>query len=150
MALGNSQLPPAKTLVSAPTGKSHTSQGGSSVACSIPGQNSTPLALLNNSGVADMTQRMTVTPSATHERSIITPTAVPGIISRSTPACGGTSQSDSTCCVVSSLASGIASTSTPLSGLENLPTPIPHPEARATITNPLRTRATEWNQRQSK
>jgi len=50
--------------------------------------------------------------------------------------------------VVSSPASGIASTPTPLSGLENLPTPIPNPEACAIITKPLRTRPTERNQRQ--
>jgi len=50
--------------------------------------------------------------------------------------------------VVSSPASGFASTPTPLSGVENWPTPIPNPEASAIITNPLRTRATESNQRQ--
>jgi len=50
--------------------------------------------------------------------------------------------------VVSSLASGISNTPTPLSGLENLPTPIPIPEAIAIITNPLPLQATEWNQRQ--
>jgi hypothetical protein len=147
-SLGNSQLPPAKRRVSAPAGKRDSSQAGSSVASAIPGQNSTPSSSLNNSGVADITQRVTVTPSATQRRSMITPTAMPGTSSRSTPAPGGTSQTDSTRRVVSSLASGIASTPTPLRGLENLPTPIPNPEARATITNPLRTRATERNQRQ--
>jgi len=35
-----------------------------------------------------------------------------------------------------------------LSGLENMPTPIPNPAARVIITNPLLTRATEKNQRQ--
>jgi len=50
--------------------------------------------------------------------------------------------------VVSSPASSIASTPTPLNGLEHLPTPIPNPEARAIITNPLRTRAPDRNQRQ--
>jgi len=98
--------------------------------------------------VADITQRVTVTPSATQRRSMITPTAMLGTSSRSTPAPGGTSQTDSTHRVVFSLVSGIASTHTPLCGLENLPTPIPNPEARAIITNPLRTRATERNQRQ--
>jgi len=57
-------------------------------------------------------------------------------------------QTHSTRLVVSSPASGIASTPTSLSGLENLRTPIPNPEARAIITNPLRTRATEGNQGQ--
>ena len=49
--------------------------------------------------------------------------------------------------VVSSPASSIPSTPTPLSGLQNLPTPICNPEARAIITNPLRTCVTERNQR---
>jgi hypothetical protein len=146
--LGNSQLPPAKRRVSVPAGERDTSQGGSSVPSTIQGQNSTPLSSLNNSRVADITQRVASTPSATLRRSINTPTATPVTSSRSTPAPGGTLQTDSTRRVVSSPASGIASTPTPLSGLENLPTPIPNPEARAIITNPLRTRATERNQRQ--
>jgi hypothetical protein len=79
---------------------------------------------------------------------MITPTAMPGTCSRSTPAPGGTSHSASTHRVASSLASGIASTTSPPRGLENLPIPIPHPEARTTITNPLRTRATARSQRQ--
>ena len=145
---GNSQLPPAKRRVSVPAGERDTSQGGSSVPSTIQGQNSTPLSSLNNSRVADITQRVASTPSATLRRSINTPTATPVTSSRSTPAPGGTLQTDSTRRVVSSPASGIASTPTPLSGLENLPTPIPNPEARAIITNPLRTRATERNQRQ--
>jgi hypothetical protein len=68
--------------------------------------------------------------------------------SHSPPAPGGTSQRDSTHRVVSSLASGIASTPTLLCGHENLPTPIPNPESCTTITNPLITRATKRNQRQ--
>ena len=71
---------------------------------------------------------------------------MPGTSSRSTPAPGETLQTDSMRRIVSSPASGIASTPTSLSGLENLPTPIPNPEARAIITNPLQTRATEKNQ----
>jgi len=137
--LGNSQLPPAKRRDSAPAGESHSSQAGSSIASTIPGQNSTPSSSLNNSGMADITQRLTVTPSNTLRRSMITPTAMPGPSSRCTPAPGATSLTDSTHHVVSSLASGIASAPTPLHGLENLPTPISNPEARATITNPLRT-----------
>jgi hypothetical protein len=43
---------------------------------------------------------------------------------------------------------GIASTLTPLCGLKNLLTPFPIPVAHTTITNPLRTQATEKNQRQ--
>jgi hypothetical protein len=98
--------------------------------------------------MADITQRVTLTSSATPRRSMITPIAMSGTSCRSTPAPGGPSQTDSTCCIDCSLASGIASTSTPLGGLENMPTPIYNPEARATISNPLRTRATECNQRQ--
>jgi hypothetical protein len=81
---------------------------------------------------------VTSTPSATQRRSINTPTATPITSSHSTPAPGGSS----TRRVVSSPAFGIAITPTPLSGLENLPTPIPNPEARAIITNPLLIRAT--------
>jgi len=50
--------------------------------------------------------------------------------------------------VVSGPASGVDSTPTSFSGLQNLPSPIPDPEACALITNPLQTRATESNQRQ--
>jgi hypothetical protein len=145
---GNSQLPPAERCVSMPAGERDTSQGGSSIPSTIQGQNSTPLFLLNNFRVADITQRMASTPSATLQRPINTPTATLVTSSHSTPAPGGTLQTDSTCRVVSSPASSLASTPTPLIGLENLPTPIPNQEARAIISNPLRTQATEWNQRQ--
>jgi hypothetical protein len=80
---------------------------------------------------------VTSTPSATQRRSIITPTATPGTSSRNTPAPSGITQTDSTRRVVSSPASGIASTPTPLSSLEILPTSILNPEARAIISNPL-------------
>jgi hypothetical protein len=79
---------------------------------------------------------------------MITPTAMPGTSSRSTPAAGGTSPKDSTCLIVSSVECGIASTPTSLCGLQNLPTPIANPEARTSSTNPLKTQATETNQRQ--
>jgi hypothetical protein len=136
---GNSQLPPAKRCVSVPVGERDSSQGGSFVPSTIQGQNSTPSSLLNNSHVADITQRVASTPSTTQRRSIITPTAMLGTSSRNTPAPSGTIQTDSTRHVVSSPASSIASTPTPLSGLENLPTPIPNAEAHTIITNPLRT-----------
>jgi hypothetical protein len=140
---GNSQLPPAKRRVSVPAGERDSSQGGSFVPSTIQGQNSTPSSSLNNSGIADITQCVASTLCANQRRLIITPTATPGTSSRNTPAPSGTIQTDSTCRVVSSPASGMASTPThtptPLSGLENLPTPIPNPEARAIITNPLRT-----------
>ena len=97
---------------------------------------------MNNSGIADINQRVTSTPSATHRQSINTPAATPGPSSRSTPAPRGTS----TRRIVSSPAPGIIITPTPLRGLEKLPTPIPNSEARASITNPLRTRPPENNQ----
>jgi len=143
--LGNSQLPPHKRRVSVLAGERDSSQGGSSVHSTIQGHNSTPSSSLNNSRVADITQRVTSTPYATQRRLINTPTATPGTCSHNTPAPWGPIQTDSMCRVVSSPASGIASTPTPLRGLENLPTPIPYPEARAIITNPLRTQATEKN-----
>jgi len=138
---GNSQLPPAMRRVSVPAGERDSSQGVSSVASTIQGQNSTLSSLLNNSRVAD------ITPSARQRRSIITPTAKQGTSSRNTLAPSGTSQTDSTRRAASSPTSGIASTPTPLSGLENLFTPIPNREARMIITNPLRTRATVRNKR---
>jgi len=145
---GNSQLPPAKWRDSVPAGARDPSQGGSSVPSTIQGQNSTPSSSLNNSHIADITQRVTSTRSATQWQSIITPTAMPGTSSHNIPAPSGPIQTNWTRRVLSSPASGIASTPTPLSGLEILPTPIPNPEARAIITNPLWTRATEKNQRQ--
>jgi len=145
--LGSSQLPPAKRRISAPAGETDSSQGTSSVASTIPGQNSTPSSSLNNSGMADITQYVTVTPSATQRWSMIAPTTI-GTSSCSTPAAGETLQTDSTHRVVSSLAPGIASTPTSLRSLGNLPTPILKTEARATITHALRTQATERNQRQ--
>jgi len=146
--LGNYQLPAAKRRVSVPAGERDSSQGGSFVPLTIQGQNSTPSSSLNNSRVADITQRVASTPSTTQRRSIITPTATPGTSSRDTPAPSRTIQTDSTRHVVSSPASGIANTPTSLSSPENLHTPILNPEARAIVTNPLRTRATEKNQRQ--
>jgi len=141
---GNSHHPPAKRRVSVPVGERDSSQGQSSVPSTIQGQNSTPSSSLNNSRVADINQRVTSTPSATQRRSTNTPTATLGISSHSTPAPGGTSMRR----VVSSPASGIVITPTPLRGHENLPTPFPNPEARAIVTNPLRTRVTEKIQRQ--
>jgi hypothetical protein len=146
---GNSQLPPAKRSISIPAGKRDSPPGGSSVPFTIQGQNSTPLSSLNNARVADITQHMTSTPSATQRWSIITLTGTLGTSTRNTPAPSGTLQTNSTRRVVSSPASGIASTPTPVSGLQNLPTPIPNPEGRTIITNPLGTRATENNQGQT-
>jgi hypothetical protein len=142
--LGNSQLPPAKRCISVLAGKRDSYQRGSSITSTIRGQNSIPSSSLNNSCIADITQRVTSTPSATQRRSINTPTTTLVTSSGSTPAPRGTSMHR----VVSSPAFSIAITPTPLSGLENLHTPIPNPEACTIITNPLRTRATAKNQRQ--
>jgi hypothetical protein len=142
--LGNSQLPPVKRRLSVPVGERDSSERGSSVPSTIQGQNSTPSLSLNNSRFADMNQCVTSTPSTTRRRSINTPTATPVTSSHSTPAAGRTSM----CRVVSSPASGIVITPTPFRGLENMPHPIPNQAARAVITNPLRTRAHEKNQRQ--
>ena len=112
------------------------------------GENSTPSSSLNDSTVTVISQSVTSTPSAPQRQSINTPTATLGTSSCTTPAPRGTSQTDSMPHVVSSPASGIASTPTPLRGLENLPTPDSDPEAHAIISNPLLTRATNRDQRQ--
>ena len=52
--LGKSQLPPRKRLISVLAGKRDSSQGGSSIASTIQGQNYTPSSSLNNSRVADI------------------------------------------------------------------------------------------------
>jgi len=142
---GNSQLPPAKRCVFVTAGKRDSSQGGSSIASTIQGQNYTPSSSLNNCCVANITQRVISTWSATRWQSFIIPSATLGTRSRNPPAPSGTTQTDSTCRVVCSPKSGIASTPTPPSGPENLPTHIPYAEARTIITNPLPTRATERN-----
>ena len=141
--LADSQFRPAKRRVSVPAGERDSTQGGSSVASTIQGQDSIPSSSLNNSRVADITQPVTSTPSSTQRQSINTPTATPVTSSRSTPAPGGTSTRH----VISNPAFGIDITPTPPCGLKNLPNPIPNPEARAVITNQLRTQVTEMNQR---
>jgi len=123
-----------------------SSQVWSFVRSTIQGPNSTHSSSLNNSRVADITQRMACTPSTTQPRLTITTTATPDTSSHNTPASSRTIQTDSTHRVVSSPAAGIASTPSPPTGLENLPTHILNPEARVIITNPLRIRATEKNQ----
>jgi len=112
-------------------------RGGSSVSSTIRGQNSTPSSSLDNSRLADKTERMTPTSSATKKRSWNSPTTMPGTSSRSTPPPWETSQTHTAHQVVCSPASGIASTPTLLSGLEKLPTPSRNPEAHTIITNPL-------------
>jgi hypothetical protein len=104
-----------------------------------------PSCSLNNFRVADITQRMSSTPSTTLRQSINTSTATR---SHSTLAPGGTLQTHSIRLVVSSPAFGLSCTPTPLSRLEILPTPIPNPAAHVIITNPMRKQVTEKNQRQ--
>jgi len=145
---GSSQLPPAKRHISVPAGERDSSQGGSSVASTIKGQNSIASSSLSNSSVAAQTQLMTSTLCTTQRRSSNAPATTSDTSSCSTPVPAETPQTDSTRRVVSSPVSGIASTPTPLRGLETLPTPFPNPEARAIITNPLWTQATQRNQRQ--
>jgi len=139
---GTYPLPPAQRRDSVPAGDRDSSQGGSFVGSTIQGQNSTTSSTLNSSHVADITQHMTSATSATLRQSIYTPTATPDTIICSTSAHRGTSQTDSTGGIECNPASGIASTPTPPSSFENQCTPIPNPEARAIITNPLWTQPT--------
>jgi hypothetical protein len=134
---GNSQLPCAKRRVFVPAGGRDSSSRRELCSLYNPRSNFTPLSSLNNSCVADNTQSVTSTPSAKQRWSIITPIATPGRSCRNTLAPSGITHSYPTHRVLSIPASGIASTPTPLSGLENLHTPIPNPEARVIITNPL-------------
>jgi len=137
---GNSQHPHAQRCVFVPAGKREF--------CSLynqRGQNSTPSSLLKNSCIADIPQPMAFTAPTTEWQSISTATAMLGTSSHSPSASGGTSQKDSMCCVLSSPASGIASTPTPLSGPEYRPTPIPNQEAHTIISNPLRMRVSAMN-----
>jgi hypothetical protein len=62
---GNAQFLLAMRCVSVPAGERGSSQGGSSVPSTMHSQNSTPASLLNNSGIADITQCVTCTLSAT-------------------------------------------------------------------------------------
>jgi len=114
----------------------------------MQGQNTTPSSSLKNSQVEVFTRIVTSSPSATHRRTIITSNARPGTSSQNTHSRSGITQSDSTLHVESCTAFGIASTPTHLSGLENLPTPMPDPEAPVILTNQLRIQATERNQTQ--
>lgn len=128
------QLPPAQSCISVPAGERDSSHGDSSIASAIHGPNTTALSLLKNSQVADITQCVSSTPSATQRWSINTPTAILG-----SPAPGGISQRDSMHPIVLSPFFGIASTPTLLSGLQNLPTPISDPKAHAIISKALQT-----------
>jgi len=122
--LGNSQHPPPRGRISVPAGERDFSKGWSSVGSKIQGQNSTLSSWLTNSCIADITRHLTSTPSETQRQSINTLSGTPGTSSCSTAAPWGTWQTDSMSYIVSSSASGSACTPTPLSGTENLPTPI--------------------------
>jgi hypothetical protein len=138
-----SQLQNAEKRVSLPVRESDCSEGGSSVPSTIQGQNSTRPSWFNSSRVGDFNEWVTSNPSDSRRRWINTPTSTPGTHSCSSPAPGGTS----TFRIVSSPTSGIVITPTPLTGLENLPTLIPNPEAHTIITNPLQLGATGKYQR---
>jgi hypothetical protein len=145
---GDTQLSPGARYISVPAGNRHSSQAGSSIASTIQGQISTPSFSENNCSIAYVTHHGTSTCSATQRCALSTPTTTPRTTSYRAPAPGGTWQTDSTHRIVSNPASAIAITPTPLSSLENLPTPILNPEAHAIITNPLRIWATKRNQRE--
>jgi len=91
---------------------------------------------------------LTSTSSTTQRQSINTPTAKPDTCSQSTPAPGGTLQTDSMGHIVSIPAFGIANTPTALSGVYYLPTTIADPAAWTILTHPLRTWAAKCNRRQ--
>jgi hypothetical protein len=146
--LGKSPNLPDLGRISPLAGERDSSQGGSSVASTIHGQHSTLSSSRNNSGEADISRGMTSTLSTT-QRPLINPsTAMPGTRYCSTPVPVAISQADSMRPIASRITSGIASTATPLSDLENLPTPIPNSPAHVTITNQWHRRATERNLRQ--
>jgi len=130
---GNFPIRPIETRISVRDRQWSSSQGGSSVASTNRGQNSTLSSFLNNSHLPAINQHVTLTQSTRQGRRINTPTTKLGTRSHSTPAPGGTSKHR----IVSSPKSGIVITPISLRGLENLHTPIHNPEARAIITNPL-------------
>jgi len=146
--LGNFHLPLANRRFSVPVGEGDSFEGGSSVASTNQVQNCTPLSLLNNSPIPDITQCVTSTQFTTQQWSINTPTTMPDTSTCSKPPSAGTSQTDSTHRIVSSPPSSIAITPTPLSSFETLPTPIPNPVACVIISIPPQIWATDRNQRQ--
>ena len=142
-----SKLPLAQGCLSIQTGDRDSFQWGSSVASTHLGQNSTPSLSRNNSRIADITQCIPSSLAATLQRILSTSTATPGSSSCSLPVPGNSTATYSMCQTVSSSASDIACTPTPLSGLDNLPNPIPNPEVHTIITKALWTRATHRNAR---
>jgi hypothetical protein len=130
----HSELPGGKRCISVPAGERDLSQGGSSVASTVQGQNSTPSLAPNYSHIADITRRATSTRSATQRWSIITPTTTPDISSRNTPE---PNLHRETQCVALYPAPHPALLALPLLSavLKTIPTPIPNPEARAIRTN---------------
>jgi len=144
-----SQHLPATRCISIPAGERDCSQQGSPVTSTIQAQKYTPSPSLNNSHIADIPQHLTSTLSCTQQLWIYTTTASSGISSHSISPPTGTCQTDSTCRIVSSPTSGIASTPTTLRSVDSLRTPSCNPEAHVIITYLLRMRATERNQREA-
>jgi hypothetical protein len=132
-ASGNSQPLPGKWCVSILAGERDSTQGGSSVVSTIEGTNSSPSSSLNNSRMADISQRVNSTLSGRLQWSINAPTSTPGSKRRCQTAPGGTSKRY----VVFCSAFGICITPIPLSCVEILPTAIPNAEARAIILKSL-------------
>jgi hypothetical protein len=85
---GKSQCPTIERRISVLARESDSSQGGSSVASTIQGRNSTPSSSLNNSRVADSTHWVTSTPSTTQRRSKLLqpPRQVQAVITHQHPA----------------------------------------------------------------
>lgn len=142
-------LPTTKRRVSAPSGDGNTFQGGSSVGGSFSSQGTTTTHLsslpVSSSRVLDSSRRVSSAQSGTRRvrlQAIQTPSATPTSSARS-----GTTVASSTRRVDSSPAPSGNSSPSPFVGLANQPVPITTPEARASITHPLRKAGRDANQR---
>jgi len=122
--LVKSQRPPPKRFVSIPAGIRDSWDGGNTEACTIQSRNWTQSRLLDTSHVAQIPPWVTSIPSPAPIWLIYTPTARTG-----NPAPGGTSQTDSMRCVVSSPASSMAISPTPLGGIAHQHTTHPYPRS---------------------
>jgi hypothetical protein len=123
--------------------KKNCSQRGSSITSTIQGQNSTTSLSLSNCALVDITWCVTPTQSATQRQSTNTPSCM-----QVTPGSTRTPWTDSTCRIVCSPPSSIASTPRPLRSLEILLTCNHHPAAYAIMPNLLPMWDTQRNQKQ--
>ena len=125
-----SALPPAKTLVSTPHDKSNDHpREGSTICSATRGQIATLSSSLKTAQVMENSPRIIYKQSPTEQ--------VPSPSSSGR----GNFLPSPTARVEYSLPPEVPSCLSPLAGLENRPIPIPNPDARATITNPLRTQS---------